>query len=131
MHQFMADSGMADTTPPIISLSSGSTTPTNQNVLSFTGSASDTGSTVKSVEYSLDDGQTWHAANASDGTFSDNLTEGYGFTTAALPDGIYAVRARATDVSNNVTSPSSQPRVVIVVDTTPPAIAISNSATVM
>ena len=125
MHQFMADSGMADTTPPIISLSSNSTTPTNQNVLSFTGSASDTGSTVKSVEYSLDDGQTWHAANASDGTFSDNLTEGYGFTTAALPDGIYAVRARATDVSNNVTSPSSQPRVVIVVDTTPPAIAIA------
>ena len=124
IHKFMADAGMSDTTPPTVSISSQPTSPTNQNVLSFTGSASDSGSNLKSIEYSLDDGQTWHAASAVDGAFNE-LTEDYSFTTSALPDGTYAIRVRATDVSNNITSPANQPRLVIVVDTTPPAISIA------
>ena len=125
MPQFMAESGMSDTTPPSVSLSTSTSSPTNHNVLAFTGVANDTGSTVKSVEYSLDDGQTWHAANATDGAFGDNQSEGYNFTTAPLADGTYAVRSRATDVSNNTTPPASQPRTVVVVDTTPPVISIA------
>ncbi len=125
MHQFMADAGMADTTAPVVSLRTAPPTSTNQNVLSFTGSATDTGSTVKSVEYSFDDGQTWNAANPIDGAFSDDLTERFVFTTSALPDGTYAIRIRATDVSNNVTPPASQPRKVVVVDTTPPAVSFA------
>jgi hypothetical protein len=124
IHQFMSESGMADTLPPSISLSANSPSPTNHNVLSFSGAAHDLGSNIKSVEYSLNDGLTWQAANAADGAF-DNLTENYSFTTPALPDGTYAIRVRASDVSNNMTPIPGQPRVVIVVDTTPPAIAIT------
>lgn len=121
LHQFMHEAGMADTTPPSLSLSTNSPNPTNHNVLTFTGSATDAGSFIKSVEYSLNDGQTWQAAQATDGTF-DSLSEAYSFTTPPLADGTYTIRTRATDVSNNV-SAATQP-FVIVVDTTPPVISI-------
>ena len=123
IHQFLADAGLGDHEPPTVTLQTSAVSPTNRNVLSFTGSANDGGSSVASVEISLDDGQTWHAATASDGTF-DGVTEAFAFTTGILPDGSYAVRARATDGSGNVTPGVAQPRIEILVDTTPPAITI-------
>jgi hypothetical protein len=122
MHQFMNESALADTTPPSVTLSTNLPNPTNHNVLTFTGSATDAGSFVKSVEYSLDDGNSWQAAQAADGAF-DSQSEAYSFTTAQLADGVYTIRTRATDVSGNV-SAATQPD-VIVVDTTPPVISIS------
>jgi len=123
LHQFMHDASLADTTPPSVTLSTGTASPTNHNVLTFNGAANDTGSFVQTVEYSLDDGHTWQPAQATDGAF-DSQSEAYSFTTAPLADGIYTVRTRATDVSGNVSAPTD-PGVVIVVDTTPPVISIS------
>jgi hypothetical protein len=124
MHQFMSDAGLDDREPPSVTLQSLYPSPTNHNAFLLNGTATDAGSNLASVEISLDDGGTWRPALASDGAF-DGVEEFFALATGLVPDGTYAIRARATDASGNVTPPSSQPRIVILVDTTPPTIAIT------
>ena len=124
MHQFMSEAGLNDREAPSVTLRSLYPSPTNHNAFLLNGTATDSGSRLRSVEISFDDGQSWRPALASDGAF-DGMSEPFALATGPVADGTYAIRARATDASGNVTPPSSQPRLVILVDTTPPAIAIT------
>jgi hypothetical protein len=85
-----------DTTAPtgsISSPSSGSTVPINANIV-MSGTASDVGGAIASVEVSIDGGATWHAASGrSPWTFA--FKTGPGGTNMTL-------KARAIDDSGNV-----------------------------
>ena len=93
---------VSDSTAPSVVITVLTPDPTSDDTPTFTGTATDTGSNISSVEYKVDDG-SWTAATASDGTF-DSLSEGYTFTTAALADGEYTVYVRATDAVSNTTA---------------------------
>jgi len=93
---------VSDSTAPSVVITALTPDPTSDDTPTFTGTATDTGSNISSVEYKVDDG-SWTAATASDGIF-DSLSEGYTFTTAALADGEYTVYVRATDAVSNTTA---------------------------
>jgi len=93
---------IADTTPPSVTLTPLTPDPTDNTTPTFTGTATDTGSNISSVEYKVDDG-SWTAATASDGAF-DSLSEDYTFTTATLSEGEHTVYVRATDAASNTTA---------------------------
>ena len=86
-----------DTTAPGVTITALTPDPTNDNTPTFGGTATDTGSSISSVDYKVDSG-SWAAATASDGTF-DSLSEDYTFTTAVLLDGAHTVYVRATDAA--------------------------------
>jgi hypothetical protein len=92
---------IADTTPPMVTITPLSPDPTDNSTPTFTGNASDE-SNISSVEYRVDDG-SWTAAAASDGAF-DSPDEDYTFTTASLADGEHTVYVRATDSVGNTTA---------------------------
>lgn len=92
---------IADTTPPVVTITPLSPDPTDNTTPTFTGTASDE-SNISSVEYRVDDG-VWTAATASDGAF-DSPDEGYTFTTDALSEAEHAVYVRATDAVANITA---------------------------
>jgi len=92
---------IADTTPPVVTITPLSPDPTENSTPTLTGTASDD-SDISSVEYRVDDG-SWTAATASDGAF-DSPDEDYTFTTASLADGEHAVYVRATDSAGNTTT---------------------------
>ncbi len=93
---------VSDTTAPFVTITALTPDPTNDNTVTFTGTATDISSNISSVEYKVDAG-SWTAATASDGAF-DSVSEGYTFTTAALSDGAHTVYVRATDSATNTTA---------------------------
>jgi len=88
---FVGGATSVDMIPPSVTLTAISPGPINDNTPTFTGTATDTKSNIKSIEYSIDDGLTWHIAQASDGSF-DEKNEDYTFTTSPLLDGSYEQR---------------------------------------
>jgi hypothetical protein len=89
-----------DTTPPtsIITFPTSSTSVVQNQPLTITGTASDTGGQVAGVEVSTDGGSTWHPAN---GTTSWNYN--WGVATA----GPYTLKSRACDDSLNLETPGA------------------------
>jgi hypothetical protein len=117
IHQFLADVGANDRTPPTVALNAsvpGSST--------FSGVASDAGSFIASIEYSLDGGD-WLPAATDPGTVASQ-TEGFSVTIGPVPDGTHTVAVRATDVSGNTTPASEYGMTTFLTDTTPPVITI-------
>jgi antitoxin (DNA-binding transcriptional repressor) of toxin-antitoxin stability system len=96
-----ASVAIADTNPPVVTITPLSPDPTENSTPTFTGTATDE-SNVISVEYRVDDGD-WTAATASDGAF-DSPAEDYTFTTASLADEEHTVYVRATDSADNTTA---------------------------
>lgn len=123
IHQFLHEVGEDDHDSPTLTLATLTASPTKERTISFSGTASDTGSGVANVEYTTDGGVTWLAATPADGAF-DSLNEDYAFAAGPLVDGTYLIRARATDARGNVTERAYQPAVLMVIDNTPPAISI-------
>ena len=116
----------ADTTAPSVTIVALSPDPTTDNTPTFTGTATDTQSSISSVEYKVDDGN-WIAATASDGAF-DSLSEGYTFTTSTLSDGAHTVYVRATDAYANTTAEADYASDSFTVDTTPPTVTSTSPA---
>jgi len=110
-----------DITPPTVIITALTPDPTKDNTPTFTGTATDTQSSISSVEYKVDTGG-WTAATASDGAF-DSLSEGYTFTTTTLADGAHTVYVRATDSATNTTTEANYASDSFTVDTTAPTVA--------
>jgi hypothetical protein len=89
-----------DTTPPTstITFPTSSTSVVQNQTLTITGTASDSGGRVGGVEVSTDGGSTWHQAT---GTTSWS----YNWTPAAA--GPYTIKSRAVDDSLNLETPGS------------------------
>jgi uncharacterized repeat protein (TIGR02543 family) len=99
-----------DTTPPVLSLSAVAT-PTSNNLQPITGTASEadgTNTTIRSVEFQMETtGGTWTACTADNGTFN-TTTEAFTCTPEApLPEGQHTMYVKATDINNNITTPST------------------------
>ena len=109
-----------DTTPPSVTITALTPDPTNDNTPTFTGTATDTQSSISSVQYKVDTGG-WTAATASDGAFN-SLSEGYTFTTTALADGAHTVYVRATDSATNTTAEANYATDSFTVDTAAPSV---------
>ncbi len=109
-----------EATPPTVTLNPLSPDPMSDNTPTFTGTATDTESNIKSVEYTLDDGAHWNPAQASNGAFDEKI-ENYTFTTSFLSDKVYTVKVRATDTADNTTEPSNYVADEFTIDTTAPA----------
>jgi hypothetical protein len=118
IHQFLADVGANDRTPPTIGL-----VPRHHGDTGFRGSALDAGSFIATVEYSLDGG-AWLPTVAADGLF-DSQIEGFRLTPGPIPNGTHTVTFRATDVSGNTTPPDGYASDTFVVDSPPPVITIN------
>jgi hypothetical protein len=89
-----------DTTPPVSTITSpanGASLTQNQGV-TITGTATDTGGQVAGVEVSTDGGTTWHPATGTT-NWSYNWTPG-------LP-GSYTIKGRAVDDSLNMETPGA------------------------
>jgi hypothetical protein len=111
-----------DTTPPSVTITALTPDPwTSSSTPTFTGTATDTQSSISSVEYKVDSGG-WTAASASDGTF-DSLSEGYTFTTAALADGAHTVYVRATDSATNTTAEANYATDSFTIETGAPSVS--------
>jgi len=117
-----------DTTAPSVIITALSPDPTKDNTPTFTGTATDTESSISSVEYKVDSG-SWIAATASDGVF-DSLSEGYTFTTTTLADGAHTVYVRATDAATipNTTTEDNYASDSFTVDTIAPSVVSTSPA---
>jgi hypothetical protein len=91
----VAATATTDTTPPIATITSptAGATLTNGSSLTVTGTATDTGGRVASVEVSTDGGTTWHRAIGR-GSWS--------YATSVTGIGARTVNARAVDDSGNI-----------------------------
>ena len=107
--------------PPVVVINPQSPDPTQDSTPTFTGSATDITSNIRSIEYTLDDGANWYLAQAADGAF-DAKSEDYTFTTTTLSDGAYTVKVRATDMTDDTTSPGNYASDAFTVDATAPAV---------
>ena len=87
-----------DTFPPIINIVPIPNPVTTQN-FTISGTANDTTSVIKSIDYSFDNIH-WTSLTPTDGTF-DELSENFSFVTPIFPSGSYNVYIRAIDVLNN------------------------------
>jgi len=92
--------------------------PTDDNTPTFTGTATDIGCGVASVEYRVDGG-AWLLPEPVDGAFDSGVEE-YTFTTDPLVDGGHTVEVRATDAVGNTGAADSDE---FTVDATPPLIS--------
>jgi hypothetical protein len=110
--------GKADTIDNVVSNTLNShPTPTNEQMLTFTGSAADipynsptrpdvTINRISSVKYQID-GSPWMEADAVDGAFDADV-ESYTFTTPPLGAGVHRISTRAWSTSGNGSQLQSQ-----------------------
>ncbi|MEI6587926.1 MAG: InlB B-repeat-containing protein [Candidatus Moraniibacteriota bacterium] len=99
-----------DTTPPVLSISAVAT-PTSNNLQPVTGTATEadgTNTTIRSVEFQMETtGDTWTTCVANDGSFN-TTTEAFTCTPGTpLSEGQHTMYVRATDINNNITTPST------------------------
>ncbi|QQS20867.1 MAG: fibronectin type III domain-containing protein [Candidatus Moraniibacteriota bacterium] len=111
----------ADTTAPVLTLTALSPDPNTDNTPALTGSATDAGSTISSVQYQMDStAGTWNACTPNDGTFNAG-TEAFTCTvSAALTDGSHTMYVRATDSSGNVVTNANAATDTFTIDATVP-----------
>jgi len=112
---------VTDTTAPSVTIVALTPDPTTDDTPTFTGTATDSLSSISSVEYKVDTG-SWTAAAASDGDF-DSVSEDYTFTTAALDDGAHTVYVRATDTATNTTAEADYASDAFTLDATAPTVS--------
>ena len=105
-----------------ISVDSGISTDfiTNDNNLSFSGQLGIPLAAGNTVQVSVDAGSTWLTATVSGTTWSLD------YTSTALPDGTYNVKAQVVDAAGNVGQTASQN---VVVDTSAPVAGLTVSIT--
>lgn len=96
---------VADSSPPSIAITSPANGATVGNSFTASGTASDVGSGLKTVEVSVNGGPYQPAAGTSSGTFA----------VTGLPSGTATISARATDNAGNTRSASIQVSVPITV----------------
>jgi hypothetical protein len=108
----------ADTTAPAVSFTAPSANATLSGSVTLSGSASDNAQ-IATVEISVDGGAYQRASGTTSWT--------YALDTIAYGDGSHTLAARATDASGNtsVAGLSVAFRNAVVIDTTPPSIAIA------
>ncbi len=117
------DSFTIDTAAPSISLTPLSPDPTSDTTPTFSGNASDTSSTVQSVEYQVDGtGGNWSSCTASDGSFSGSSENFTCTISPALTDGAHSIYVRARDSLNNQTTNGAAASDNFTLDSTPPTI---------
>ncbi|MFH1510195.1 MAG: NosD domain-containing protein [Candidatus Woesearchaeota archaeon] len=92
--------GPLDTEPPVSVLNPYTSDPTNDITPTYTGSASDTQSSIIAVQYRIDAG-AWSDAAASDGSFN-SLAEGFAFTSSPLQEGLHIFEVRGQDSKQNM-----------------------------
>ncbi|MEW6605843.1 MAG: Ig-like domain-containing protein [bacterium] len=114
---FVSDILVVDTTPSNIILNPYTPNPTNDNTPTYTGTATDTMTKIKVIEYQVDGG-TWKPVNL----FSEALSVPFTFTTGPLSDGHHTITVRAKDEAGNwgTSTPDT-----LVVDTTPPNVVLA------
>jgi len=117
---------VTDITAPSVTIVALTPDPTTDDTPTFTGTATDSLSSISSVEYKVDTG-SWTAATASDGAF-DGVSEGYTFTTATLDDGAHTVYVRATDAATNTTAEADYASDAFTVDATAPTVSSKSPA---
>ncbi|QQS20917.1 MAG: hypothetical protein IPL87_05260 [Candidatus Moraniibacteriota bacterium] len=111
----------ADTTAPVLTLTALSPDPNTDNTPALTGSATDAGSTISSVQYQMDStAGTWNACTPNDDTFNAG-TEAFTCTmNTALTDGSHTMYVRATDSSGNVVTNANAATDTFTIDATVP-----------
>ncbi len=75
--------------------------PVEGQLVTATGSATDSGGLIADVDVSIDGGTTWHPASAQIGTASGT----WSYTFAAPAPGSYTIESRAVDDSLNIETP--------------------------
>ena len=111
-----------DTVKPTSTFASpvnGSTNTLVRGTYSFSGSSSDATSGVSAAEISLDGTNWWPLGISSRDTWS------FDWDTLSLPDGIYSVVVRTTDVAGNEESVASGAHVTLLVNNAPPHIKLT------
>lgn len=103
---------LADSANPEVQIAAPANQLWVQNSTALSVNASDANG-ISSVEYSLDNGETWTSVSGS-GTYSANLN------LSSFEDGLVGIDVRARDVSGKVTTKS----VSIFKDTTPPEVQV-------
>jgi hypothetical protein len=122
-----------DAGAPTISLTPLAPDPISNSTPSFTGTATDTGDTVASVQYQIDSTSgPWSNCTADDETFN-SATEAFTCTISpALSDGSHVIYVRATDSSVNTTASEFEATDTFTIDTKVPtdnSISINNGDT--
>lgn len=105
-----------DTNLPSVNFTSHTDNSLVSGLTQLTGTASDSNG-LQSVEISLDGGATWQATVLSSEGWS------YDWDTATIPNGIYTVQIRATDVAGNQENPTP---LTLVVNNLPPHVKITD-----
>jgi hypothetical protein len=86
--------------------------------VAFAGSSSDALAGLATVEISVDNGLTWQVLPHTDGAWS------YGWDTLRLPDGLYPILVRASDLAGNRENTA---RVQIIIGNKPPKVEVQAS----
>ena len=102
---------------PSVNLNVYSPDPTNNQSLSFSGSATIDQGSIRRVEYSITEGAEWLNAQLNGGSFS--------FTTPPLAEGAHAILVRAQSAADIYTRSDSYASDMVTVITTPPQIAFN------
>ena len=101
MSGLVAATKTTDTTAPTATITSpaAGTAIANGTQVTVTGTAADTGGVVAGIEVSTDGGLTWHPATTG--------TTSWSYTFIATGSGTVSLKARATDDSGNIGTPSA------------------------
>jgi hypothetical protein len=107
--------------PPSISLTSLSPDPTTDSTPNITGTATDAGSTLTSVEFQMDGTSGgWTSCVADDGSFNSASEPFTCLVTSTLGEGGHTIYVRATNADGATTSSSSYSTDSFTVDTVAP-----------
>ncbi len=117
---------LVDATNPTISLTAISPDPGTETHPTLSGTATDSTSTIASVQYQVDSTSgTWSSCTATDGSFNGQ-SEAFTCTIAtALTGGTHTIYTRATDSSGNITSNLLAYRDTYSVDIAAPSMSIT------
>lgn len=110
-----------DAVAPSLNLTAISPDPGVDTTPTFTGVATDSLTSVSSVEYQIDaTNGSWSNCIAVDGSFDEAIEDFSCSITASQSDGLHTVYVRATDSSANTTTPGSEATDIFTIDTISP-----------
>jgi len=113
----------SDSDAPSLTVADAPNNPTTDTTPTFTGSASDTVSTISSVQFQVDGtGGSWSSCAADDSIF-DESSESFSCTISTLSEGTHTIYFRATDSNSNVSGNASES---ITVDISAPSITLTS-----